>query len=124
MQRGFLIKSIFCAALSPNNVYVGQFILSLVIFFSVFVACVSLKSKQGYSVKENGLITSRKSGIGSGDSTINQLLSITHKIYSAFEEIPSHETRAVFLDLWKAFDRVCHEGLLYKLQKQIDSELF
>ena len=42
----------FCAALLPNNVCVGQFILSLVIFFSVFVACVSLKSKQGYSVKE------------------------------------------------------------------------
>lgn len=38
--------------------------------------------------------------LSSFDSTINQLLSITHKIYNAFEEIPSKETRSVFLDLF------------------------
>ena len=64
----------------------------------------------------NGLITPHQSGFRPGDSAINQLLSITHKIYSAFEELPSKETRAVFLDLSKAFDRVWHEGLIYKLK--------
>ena len=64
----------------------------------------------------NGLLTPNQSGFHSGDSTINQLLSITHKINSAFEEVTGKESRSVFLDLPKAFDRVWHEGLLYKLE--------
>ena len=65
---------------------------------------------------ENQLLTPNQSGFRPGDSTINQLLSITHKIYSAFEEFPSRETRAVFLDISKAFDKVWHDGLLFKLK--------
>ena len=38
-----------------------------------------------------------------GDSTINQLLEITTEIYNAFENY--EETRALFLDLSKAFDK-------------------
>ena len=51
-----------------------------------------------------------------GDSTINQLLYITHKIFTAFEDYPSRETRAVFLDISKAFDKVWHDGLIFKLE--------
>ena len=65
---------------------------------------------------ENQLLTPNQSGFRSGDSTINQLLSITHKIYSAFEEFPSRETRAVFLDIYKAFNKVWHDGLHFKLK--------
>ena len=65
---------------------------------------------------ENGLLNVNQSGFRPGDSTVNQLLLITHKIYSAFEENPSRETRAVFLDLSKAFDRVWHDGLMYKME--------
>ena len=64
----------------------------------------------------HGLLTDKQSGFRPGDSTVNQLISITHQIYKAFDEVPSIETRAVFLDLSKAFDRVWHEGLIYKLQ--------
>ena len=48
--------------------------------------------------------------------TINQLLSIAHKVYSAFDELPSRETRAVFVYKSKAFDKVWHDGLLFKLK--------
>ena len=56
-----------------------------------------------------------QSGFRPGDSTINQLLSITTEIYEAFEDYD--EVRAVFLDISKAFDKVWHEGLIYKLEQ-------
>ena len=62
----------------------------------------------------NKLLSDKQSGFCPGDSTIDQLLSITHDIYSAFEH--HHDTRAVFLDISKTFDKVWHEGLLLKLK--------
>ena len=57
-----------------------------------------------------------------GDSTINQLLAITHSIYKSFED--GCETRALFLDISKAFDKVWYPGLLFKLrQNGIDGDL-
>ena len=49
------------------------------------------------------------------DSCTNQLLSIAHEILSAFDD--GLEVRGVFVDISKAFDRVWHEGLLFKLQQ-------
>ena len=50
---------------------------------------------------ENKLISSSQSGFKPGDSCINQLLSITHEIYSSFDE--DLEVRSIFLDIAKAF---------------------
>ena len=63
-----------------------------------------------------GLLNPNQSGFRPGDSTINQLLAITNYIFQAFDCNPPHDVRAVFLDLSKAFDRVWHDGLIYKLQ--------
>jgi len=54
-------------------------------------------------------------GFRKGDSCVSQLLSITHNIFKGFDANPSIDTRGVFLDISKAFDRVWHDGLLFKL---------
>ena len=55
-----------------------------------------------------------QSGFRPGDSTVNQLVYMVHKIYDAFEH--GKEVRMVYLDISKAFDRVWHKGLLLKLK--------
>ena len=51
------------------------------------------------------------------DSTVNQLISITHTIFKAFDCNPPLDVRSVYLDISKAFDRVWHDGLIYKLKR-------
>ena len=65
---------------------------------------------------DNGMLAPNQSGFCTSDSTVNQLLEIAHKIHCAFESIPSLETSSVFLDFSKAFDRVWHDGLMFKLE--------
>ena len=67
-------------------------------------------------LQSNDILSKSQSGFRKGDSCISQLLAITHEIYSNFDAIPSLETRGVFLDISKSFDRVWHEGLLFKLK--------
>ena len=65
---------------------------------------------------EEKLLNQNQSGFRPSDSCINQLLAITHDIFEAFDVNSSLEVRSVFLDISKAFDKVWHEGLLYKLK--------
>ena len=64
---------------------------------------------------ENELISSNQSGFKPGDSCTNQLLAITHEMYKSFDK--GFEIRGVFLAISKAFDRVCHRGLIFKLKQ-------
>ena len=64
---------------------------------------------------DNNLISPKQSGFRPGDSCINQLLSITRDIFTSFDN--GLEVGGVFLDVSKAFDKVWHDGLIYKLKQ-------
>ena len=64
---------------------------------------------------DKDLISADQSGFKPRDSCINQLLSITHNIYKLFDD--GYEVRGGFLDISKAFDKVWHNGHIFKLQE-------
>ena len=61
------------------------------------------------------LLSDRNSGFKKNDGSINRLLYLCDKIYKGFEN--EKEIAIVLLDVTKAFDKVWHKGLLFKLQQ-------
>ena len=66
-------------------------------------------------LSKNNLLSPNQSGFRQGGSCINQLLSINHEILSAFDI--GFKVREIFLDISKAFDKVWHDGLFFRLRQ-------
>ena len=66
-------------------------------------------------LKVTNFFTPSQSGFLPGDSTVNQVVFLYNKICKALDE--GLEIRVIFFDISKAFDKVWHEGLLYKISK-------
>jgi hypothetical protein len=60
------------------------------------------------------VLTWKNSGFKLLDSTIFQLISLIHNMYKNLDSGKS--ITIIYLDISKAFDRVWHEGLIFKLQ--------
>ena len=87
---------------------------------SILPVCGKLFEKMIYDAyyeyfSNNNIINVNQSGFRSGDSCTNQLSVIVHEILKSFDSSTTLDVRGVFLDISKAFDRVWHEGLIYKL---------
>ena len=89
--------------------------ISLLPILSKIFEKIIFESLYSYFTKNN-LLVSCQSGFIKGDSCVSQLLSITHTIHKNLDANPSLDTKGIFLDMSKAFDKVWHEGLIYKLR--------
>ena len=65
-------------------------------------------------VDTNDLLPSNQYGFRKGSSTISQLLDVIHLTANALDERLT--SKLLFLDVSKAFDRVWHRALLFKLE--------
>ena len=65
-------------------------------------------------LRDNNLLSRFQSGFIPGDGTVNQLIHLYHVMCQALDQ--KKKVRIVFCDISKAFDRVWHEGLLFKLK--------
>ena len=73
---------------------------------------------------ERIIFTECQSGFSAGVSCTSQLLSITYEIYKSFYCNPSVDVRGTFLDISKTFDKVWHDGLIYKFKSYgVESKL-
>ena len=89
--------------------------ISLLPIFSKIFEQLIFNSLFNYFM-QNKLFTECQSGFIPGDSCVAQLLSITHEIYKSFDCNPPADTRGIFLNISEAFDKVWHEGLIFKLK--------
>ena len=72
---------------------------------------------------ENHIISQKQAAYLKGDSTVNQLLYIVHKI--RMSSTKGDITHGIFLDIKSAFDKVWQKGLLAKLEQiNISGNLF
>ena len=66
-------------------------------------------------LQDNFVLSQFQSGFLPGLSTNTQLLEAYHKFCEALDK--NKEIRVVFLDISKAFDRIWHKGLIFKLHE-------
>ena len=89
--------------------------ISLLPIFSKIFEQLIFNSLFNYFM-QNKLFTECQSGFIPGGSFIVQLLSITHEIYKGFDCNLLADMRGFFLDISKVFDKIWHEGLIFKLK--------
>ena len=83
----------------------------------------TMLSRINMHIEDKNLIPPDQCGFVSGKSTTHQLIRIKNHIKSNLVTRPSHSTGMLLIDVEKAFDRVYHTGLLYKL-KQFEFPLY
>ena len=97
--------------LFPFTKRVANKILKIIVQF----LCFRFFNKMFNYFSANKLISKNQSSFQHSDSCINQLLSITHRIFTSFDI--GLDVKSVFLDIFKAFGKVWHKWLILKLKQ-------
>ncbi len=74
-----------------------------------------IKARLNYFLESNSLISSKQSGFRNNRGAADNLLFFTQKISEALNK--SKQVCGIFFDISKAFDKVWHKGLIFKLIK-------
>ena len=85
----------------------------LPIFSKIYEKCFFDKLNNYFEGTD--LFPKSRSGFRKGGSCMPQLLSIMHKIFKCFDANALLDISKIFLDMYKALDRVLHEALIFKL---------
>jgi len=62
------------------------------------------------------LFNDNQHGFRPSRSCVTQLLQLVHEWFQALDKLKSVDADAVFLDFAKAFDKISHAHLLYRLE--------
>ena len=89
-------------------------LVSLLPIFSKVFECIIYDNILKY-IWDKNIISPKRFRFRPGESCVNRPLSITHYIFTSFDN--GLEVREVFLNISKAFDKVWHNGLIYKLKQ-------
>ena len=85
--------------------------------------CERLLLKRIYPHKiSNNVLPSSQFGLRAKHSTIHQVHKVVNAISTSFEN--KCYCTCAFLDIYQAFDRVWHDGLLFKLREILPLSLF
>lgn len=80
------------------------------------------KKRMKLILEANNLIPNHQFGFRTQHSTVEQVHRVTQKIRQTLEN--KEYCSAAYLDVQQAFDKVWHEGLLYKLKKNLPHNVF
>lgn len=72
-------------------------------------------------IESHSLLSQSQHGFRRGYSTVTQLIEFVHSLASGINA--NSQTDVVFIDFSKAFDRVCHLKLMYKLRRLLNNDV-
>ena len=109
---GSLLMSPLSTKEESKQIVKNYRLISILSLFAKIFERILFSNMYNHRISNN--FTKNQSGFRPGDSVTNQLIFLVNKMHSSLGI--NLEVRSVFLDMSKAFDKVWHEGLLFKLR--------